>query len=152
MKDLRSALRLLPAIKIARSLKDAPQWHPAAYFAAMDGESLPARIALVAEEITPGEVPGEHAPGAKARVDSSGFMRGLKPPPPSAASFSAASGTRVDSAGVDAGIKVPAYRSGPVSLVVVGFAVASLIAPEAELETIAVAAEGQRRSVGRRLF
>jgi [ribosomal protein S18]-alanine N-acetyltransferase len=35
---------------------------------------------------------------------------------------------------------------------VVGFAVASLIAPEAELETIVVAAGFQRRGVARRLF
>jgi ribosomal-protein-alanine acetyltransferase len=33
-----------------------------------------------------------------------------------------------------------------------GFAVAMVLAPESELETIAVAAEGQRRGVGRRLF
>ena len=33
-----------------------------------------------------------------------------------------------------------------------GFAVAMVLAPEAELETIAVAAPGQRRGVGRRLF
>ena len=36
--------------------------------------------------------------------------------------------------------------------VVVGFAVACLVAPQAELETIAVAAEGQCRGVARRLF
>jgi [ribosomal protein S18]-alanine N-acetyltransferase len=35
---------------------------------------------------------------------------------------------------------------------VVGFAIASLVAPEAELESIAVAAESQRRGVGRRLL
>jgi tRNA threonylcarbamoyladenosine biosynthesis protein TsaB len=35
---------------------------------------------------------------------------------------------------------------------VVGFAVASMTAPEAELESMAVAAEWQRRGVGRRLF
>ena len=33
-----------------------------------------------------------------------------------------------------------------------GFAVALVLAPESELETIAVAAAGQRRGVGRRLF
>ena len=33
-----------------------------------------------------------------------------------------------------------------------GFAVAIVLAPESELETIAVAAAGQRRGVGRRLF
>jgi ribosomal-protein-alanine N-acetyltransferase len=36
--------------------------------------------------------------------------------------------------------------------VVAGFAVASLVLPEAELETIVVAQEGQRRGVGRRLL
>jgi len=36
--------------------------------------------------------------------------------------------------------------------VVLGFAVASLVGSQAELETMAVAAEGQRRGVGRRLF
>ena len=36
--------------------------------------------------------------------------------------------------------------------VIVGFAVASLLPPQAELETIAVAAEDQRRGVARRLF
>jgi ribosomal-protein-alanine N-acetyltransferase len=35
---------------------------------------------------------------------------------------------------------------------VMGFAMASVVGPQAELETIAVAAEGQRRGVGRRLF
>jgi ribosomal-protein-alanine N-acetyltransferase len=35
---------------------------------------------------------------------------------------------------------------------VVGFAVASVVPLQAELETIAVAAEGQRRGVGRNLF
>jgi ribosomal-protein-alanine N-acetyltransferase len=34
----------------------------------------------------------------------------------------------------------------------VGFAVASVVSPEAELETIAVAAEAQRRGVGERLL
>ena len=32
----------------------------------------------------------EHSSGAKARIDSFGFMRGLKPPPPSEFGFSAA--------------------------------------------------------------
>jgi [ribosomal protein S18]-alanine N-acetyltransferase len=38
------------------------------------------------------------------------------------------------------------------SRVVAGFAVASMVAPEAELEMIAVATDGQRRGVGGRLF
>lgn len=40
----------------------------------------------------------------------------------------------------------------PETGAVTGFAVGSLLAPEAELETIAVAGEGQRRGVGGRLF
>ncbi len=36
------------------------------------------------------EFPEEHASGAKARADSAGLVRGLKPPPPSESSFSAA--------------------------------------------------------------
>jgi len=35
---------------------------------------------------------------------------------------------------------------------VVGFAVVSLVGPQAELETLAVAADGQRQGVGRKLF
>jgi [ribosomal protein S18]-alanine N-acetyltransferase len=40
----------------------------------------------------------------------------------------------------------------PRSREVIGFAVASLVTPEAELESIAVAAREQRRGVGRRLL
>jgi hypothetical protein len=37
-----------------------------------------------------GEISEKHPSVAKASIDSVGFMRGLKPPPPSALSFSAA--------------------------------------------------------------
>jgi hypothetical protein len=37
-----------------------------------------------------GEIGVKRPSGAKARIDSVGFMRGLKPPPPSGSSFSAA--------------------------------------------------------------
>jgi ribosomal-protein-alanine N-acetyltransferase len=77
-------------MEIAGSLKGAPQWPREAYLAALDSESVPQRIALVAEV---------------ARHDR-----------------------------------------------VVGFAVASLLPPEAELELIAVAAEAQRQGVAARLF
>lgn len=76
--------------KIARSLKNAPAWPLASYLAALDPQSQPRRIALVA-------VDGE-------------------------------------------------------SCAVMGFLVAVLLQPQAELETIAVAAQGQRRGLGRRLF
>jgi ribosomal protein S18 acetylase RimI-like enzyme len=77
-------------IAIAVSLKDAPQWPRAAYVSALDKESTPRRIALVAEE--------------------------------------------------------------PDGSTVAGFAVASFLPPQAELETIAVLAADQRRGIGRKLF
>lgn len=87
--------RMTPAdlarvMEIAQSLKEAPHWPLAAYEAALNQQSAPQRIALVAADAETGEV--------------------------------------------------------------AGFAVASVLPPQAELETIAVAAEGQRRGVGRILF
>src|ERR1700690_3130385 len=75
-------------LEIAGGLPDAPHWPKAAYSAALNPESKPQRIAVVASE----------------------------------------GGT------------------------VCGFAVASLIPPQAELETIAVAAERQRRGLASGLF
>jgi ribosomal-protein-alanine N-acetyltransferase len=75
---------------IARSLKQAPDWPSTAYLSALDPQTEPRRIALVAAET----------------------------------------------------------ESGAVA----GFLVAGLLAPQAELETIAVAAERQGRGVGGRLF
>lgn len=87
--------RMTPAdlarvMEIAQTLKEAPHWPRTAYETALDPQSAPQRVALVAE--------------------------------------------------------------GVVSGTVAGFAVASVLPPQAELETIAVAAEGQRRGVGRILF
>ena len=75
-------------VEIARSLRDAPHWPEAAYISALNPESTPRRITLIASER--GEV--------------------------------------------------------------VGFAVASLLPPQAELETIAVVAASQRLGLGSRLF
>jgi ribosomal-protein-alanine N-acetyltransferase len=99
----RSALIIRPmqvddipsAIEIADSLLDAPHWPIAAYQAALNPNSEPHRIALVAE--TP-----------KADTPHSGA--------------------------------------------VVGFIVASVVAGEAELESIAVAADAQRRGIGGQLL
>ena len=77
-------------IEIEKSLNDAPHWPLAAYLTALDDNSLPRRVSLVAED--------------------------------------------------------------PETGVVVGFAVASLVGTQAELETIAVAAEGQRRGVAQRIL
>ncbi len=110
-------------IEIAASLKEAPQWTRTAFLDALDSDAIPARIALVAE----------HLSGAEAPADSTGLLRGLKPPPPSGSPPSAACGT-----GECPGI--------------VGFAVASLLPPQAELELIAVAPPFQRGGLARRLF
>ncbi len=75
---------------IAASLKDVPQWPRAAYVSALDKDSTPRRIALVAE-----------APDRSA---------------------------------------------------VTGFAIASFLPPQAELETIAVLAADQRRGIGQKLL
>ena len=48
--------------------------------------------------------------------------------------------------------RIALVAESPETGVVVGFAVASLLPPQGELETIAVAAGGQRRGVARRLF
>lgn len=77
-------------VAIAASSKEAPQWAPAAYLAALEPSSMPRRIALVAEDSASGSI--------------------------------------------------------------LGFAVASVLPPQAELESIAVAAASQRRGVGRALF
>jgi ribosomal-protein-alanine N-acetyltransferase len=77
-------------LEIAQSLSHAPQWPPSAYRSALDPESTPRRIALVAED---------------------------------------------------------AHTGTPL-----GFAISSLLPPQAELETIAVAATSQRHGVARRLF
>jgi ribosomal-protein-alanine N-acetyltransferase len=87
--------RMAPAdldrvILIERSLKEAPHWPLAAYQTALDGNSMPRRVSLVAED--------------------------------------------------------------PETGIVTGFAVACLVGPQAELETIAVVAEDQRRGVSRLLF
>jgi len=76
-------------IRIEQSLKDAPHWPLAAYLKALDENSLPQRISLVAED---------------------------------------------------------------AETCVIGFVVACLVGPQAELETVAVAAEGQRRGVARRIL
>lgn len=81
---------LARAMAIAASLPDAPQWPESAYRAALNPESTPRRIALVAADSQAGDV--------------------------------------------------------------LGLAVASLLPPQAELETIAVASGSQRRGLGGQLF
>ena len=87
----RMAAEDLPRVmEIAASLPDAPHWTEAAYTTALNPESTPRRIALVAATANDGNL--------------------------------------------------------------LGFAVASFLPPQAELETIAVAAESHRRGLGGRLL
>ncbi|MDR3753107.1 MAG: GNAT family N-acetyltransferase [Terracidiphilus sp.] len=85
-----TASDLDPVTAIAGDLPPAPHWTRSAYSIAINPESTPRRIALVAAGRQPGSI--------------------------------------------------------------LGFAVASLLPPQAELETIAVVAESQRLGVGERLF
>jgi ribosomal-protein-alanine N-acetyltransferase len=76
-------------IAIADSLKEAPHWHPGAYLSALEPDTYPPGIALVAEDPVAG---------------------------------------------------------------VVGFVVAALIPPQAEVQSIAVAKPAQRHGIARRLL
>ena len=58
-----------------------------------------------------GENPEKHPSRAKAQVDSVGFMRGLKPPPPSESSFSASCIARIDFAGFMYGLKPVPFKT-----------------------------------------
>jgi heptosyltransferase-1 len=83
MGDILHALPAVTALRMAH-----PEW-------VIDWVVEPRwRALLAAEPSKPvdqvlSELPEEHASGAKARIDSAGLMRGLKPPPPSESSFSA---------------------------------------------------------------
>jgi [ribosomal protein S18]-alanine N-acetyltransferase len=98
MNDPPSEFRIRPmaagdvdhVLEIAGNLPQAPQWPRTAYVRALDSESSPYRISLVAEGLMAGKV--------------------------------------------------------------IGFAIASLLAGEAELESIVVAADAQRRGLGRQTF
>jgi [ribosomal protein S18]-alanine N-acetyltransferase len=124
----------------------------------------------------------EDASGAKARIEYVGKMRGLKLPPPSESSyptaFQATRVRRMSPEDLDRVIEIAAslkelprwtranymvalYPNAPsrrIALVaevggkVAGFAVASLIPPQAELEIVAVDTHSQRRGLAGGLF
>jgi ribosomal-protein-alanine acetyltransferase len=157
-------------LEIAASLPEAPHWPAAAYLAAIDPENSPRRIALVVVETSDGSDAGgtreEQTAGAKALVDSIGFVPGMNPRPTARTSHSAGAKALNPIAGSSARLKscpdtepcrapdrsnffmegeALACQSGER---IIGFAVASLLVPEAELETIAVAPAFQRRRLG----
>jgi ribosomal-protein-alanine N-acetyltransferase len=113
-------------MEIAGSLKDAPQWPRSAYLSALEPEAAPPRISLVIE----------YPAGAKALAFFEPYTARLKSCPDASGLLSSFSAAGAEGEGVG----------------VAGFAVASLLPPEAELELIAVDPAAQRRGLARRLF
>jgi ribosomal-protein-alanine N-acetyltransferase len=113
---------------IAESLPEAPHWPYAAYLQALDSKSTPMRIALVAED---------------AAFTSS---RSRQPENSEIGSHPFRKEREKDEA--------PSFLTNQIApdRAIVGFAVASVIGPQAELEMIAVTAEAQRGGVARQLF
>ena len=142
-------------LEIASYLRGAPHWRASVYAAAMNSENLPRRIALVVEadaEAPRNSIEGfeERAAGAKAQAGSAQSSARLKPCTDTSR-FSGGVLPLSTDGGTEARVDhSPGCESTPWR--VVGFAVASVVSPEAELETIAVAAEAQRRGVGERLL
>jgi ribosomal-protein-alanine acetyltransferase len=150
-----NAADLERVMEIAASLRDAPKWHVSAYLAAIDVGNVPRRIGLVAAELPQAnlgwrETGQEQTSGAKAHAHLAGPDAGTKVP----AYHDQASRATIYSSKpeVDEVYSIASKEEEGGSGIVVGFAVASLVPPEAELETIAVAAEGQRHGVGGRLL
>jgi ribosomal-protein-alanine N-acetyltransferase len=119
--------------EIAASLKQAPQWPRSAYLAALDSRAAPPRIALLAELL------------------ETGFGAPVGPEAPASDFDSLACRNRSSSVGWEAAPHTD-KSSSPACGVVAGFAVASLLPPQAELEIIAVAPQFQRHGLARRLF
>ena len=104
---------------IAWSRRHAPRWPKSAYLSAVNPETTPKRIALVAEDAI------DHYGDLVVDWKAPGFIEPQRPPE--------------DGSGTSMGR-------------VVGFLVARVIPPQAELESIAVSAAEQRRGIGRRLL
>jgi ribosomal-protein-alanine acetyltransferase len=142
--------RMTPAdldrvMEIGENLPEAPHWPRSAYTAAMDAESSPRRIALVVE----------NPAGAKAQALLSGICDPTKVVPllqNGLSSSTSASSEDVSLLQSMPDVSISATGATDQNLQVVGFAVASLLPPEAELELIAVDPAAQRRGLARRLF
>ena len=91
-------------MEIAASLPSAPEWPRKAYMDALDPDSIPPRIVLVAEQLQSESLPPD------------------------------------------------SLNNAPISGDILGYAVASLLPPQGELEIVAVAAHIQRQGLGKRLL
>jgi ribosomal-protein-alanine N-acetyltransferase len=122
---------------IAGSLKEAPYWTRTDYIAALRPDAMPLRIALVAEDTFPqGLKPEAHFEQPLAQLK----LRPFKATEPFKATVPFKTPEPFKSADLRAAGRI------------VGFAVAGVLLPEAELESIVVSAAEQRRGVGRKLF
>jgi ribosomal-protein-alanine acetyltransferase len=151
MNARSEAVRIRPMIpadvervrEIADSLTHAPHWPAAAYLVGLDPEALPRRIALVAEMTESSSIEAEEAEsrpaGAEQILERLGESGEADKEHPSGAK------AQFTPLALSARLKSCPFKT-------VGFAVASLVPPQAELETIAVAAEAQRSGLARRLF
>jgi ribosomal-protein-alanine acetyltransferase len=167
-----NAADLERVLEIAEDLPLAPHWPASAYVAAMNPEHTPRRVALVAK-LESGEMVGEwetrekwtcaSKPGAEKTADLKGHGFSRAGNEPTHDSVLAAEGMQRAGKIFPQGLKpgpLPVRSLGTAEAVpfqsgierdegvVVGFAVAAMVVQEAELETIAVAAERQRRGVG----
>ena len=155
-----SAADLERVLEIGVSLPEAPRWPVSAYVAAMNPENRPRRIALVLEGVAEGESSDDLASDGEEIAEKSrdaeetieGRTAGAKAHHPIAGSSArlklcpdTGSPRAPDRSSFSMACEEPARQGGDRIL---GFAVASLIAPEAELETIAVVAKVQRRGLG----
>ncbi len=166
-------------MEIAAELEHAPHWPLAAYAAALDPDATPRRVCLVVEQAaekspSSSNEPGQAFAGAKAHIDSRAVSARLKSCPDTKhledadlGSFSAADKAHLGYEAFSARLKscpdtgLPKQsaalssseaQAAPRLQLVVGFAVASWIGSQAELESITVAAAYQRRGLARRLF
>jgi ribosomal protein S18 acetylase RimI-like enzyme len=156
-------------MEIAGSLKEAPHWPRSAYLAALDAQGTPARIALVAETVEnagygyarePQEV---GAPIPSVTLSDPEWNEGeskdlLLVPVAKGWDTRKSQQTPVPVGCMGSHpFRKEREKDGAPSMdrepnVVAGFAVASVLGPQAELEMIAVAADCQRGGMARGIF
>jgi len=130
-------------IAIATALPQAPHWLPESYLTALDPASSVRRVALVAQaSITLDRA--SHIQGSAIGTPWSSLIPAVNLDAPCPI-LSASSAERVGGPSLH-------LRAGSAALEVVGFAIASVLPPQAEIETIAVSPAEQRNGIGRLLL
>ncbi|MGO9339507.1 MAG: ribosomal protein S18-alanine N-acetyltransferase [Terracidiphilus sp.] len=146
-------------VEIAASLAETPRWPVSAYMAAMDQQHAPPRIALVVEGVSVTESVEAHVSGAEqTQKRGSDFEETNEWDPAGAeAHADSAPAARLKPCPVTEPLRIQA-RAGFSTVReafpiegrerILGFAIAGLLGPEAELETIAIAPQHQRSGLG----